>query len=249
MNRSRTLAGAVTLALATAGIVSSLDSPTSANPAFDVGGSLSAPQSPTRGHAWIEGVITDRASNKALDNMQVEASPTGAPGDVVATSLTYESPDGSTKHGFYRLWGLEPGSYRVTFVSLDGSYRGASTVVSVENRQVLSLPVMLKRAQAATTTKASVGDDVISTAEKGKVVVTVAGSGKPAGDVEVRLGRKVVGDGQVRGSDRGRVTVTLDRLAVGSYDLKAYFLGSRTFEASSSKAVTLTVKKKPRRHH
>jgi hypothetical protein len=80
------------------------------------------------------------------------------------------------------------------------------------------------------------------------VTVSGGGTGRPAGAVEVREGRKVVGAGRLRSSARGKVVVTLKRLDAGRHDLKAYFLGSKSLRASSSRAVTLTVKK-PRRHH
>jgi hypothetical protein len=165
----------------------------------------------------------------------------------VASSLLYASPDGKQEHGFYRLWGLEPGNYRIKFISPDGDFQEAITMVTVGDREILPLDVMLKR-RDATATKAALGDDVITTSDKGKVTVTVAGSGRPVGDVEIRLGRKEVGSDEVRASDKGRVTVTLDRLAAGRYTLKAYFLGSKAFKESTSRSVTLTVKK-PRRHH
>jgi hypothetical protein len=250
MNRTRTLVGAVALALATAGLVSSLGSPTVANPAFQLSGTVTSPDKPAHGHAWIEGVITDQATNKAVGDgdVVVEAYPAGvSDGDLVASSLLYASPDGSTDHGFYRLWGLEPGSYRIKFISRDGAFQDAITMVTVENREILPLDVMLKRMHA-TATRAALGHNVIATGEKGKVTVTVAGSRKPVGDVEIRSGRKVVGDDAIRASDKGKVTVTLNRLGAGSYDLKAYFLGSKAFTESTSKAVTLTVKK-PKRHH
>jgi hypothetical protein len=248
MNRTRTLVGAMALALATAGLVSSLGSPTSANPAFHLSGTVTSVDGPTRGHAWVEGVITDRSTKKAVgdDDVVVEAYPAGVQdGDLVASSLLYASPDGSTDHGFYRLWGLEPGNYRIKFIS-DGKYQDDITMVTVGEREVQRLDHGLK---LATATKATTDDDVITTADKGKLTVKVASSGaRPVGDVEVRLGRKEVGSDEVRASDKGKVTVSLDRLAVGSYTLKAYFLGSKSFGESSSKSVTLTVKK-PRRHH
>jgi hypothetical protein len=249
MKRTRTLVGTLALALATAGIVSSLDSPTSANPAFDVSGSLQVPDRPDRGHAWVEGVITNRATKKAVgdDEVTVEAYPAGVTdSDLVASSALYASPDGKTEHGFYRLWGLEPGNYRIKFIDSHGTYVDAIKMVTVGDREIQRLDQELK---LSTATKASADDDVITSAEKGKVTVKVASAGvRPVGNVEIRLGRKRVGSDQVRASDKGRVTVTLPRLAVGSYSLRAYYLGSKSFGESTSRTVSLTVKK-PRHHH
>lgn len=251
MNRNRSIAAALALALASFGLVATMSSPTVANPAFHLSGQVRIQERPHRGNAWVQGVITDGATGRALDNIEAQAFPaddtSGAP---AATSLTYESPDGSTSHGFYRLYGLAPGDYQLRFLSLDGRYVKASASVTVGNRQIAKLDIEMKRAMTSTTTSASLRSSQITTLDRGRVVVTVAGGPRGAtGDVEVRDGRRVLGSDTLGPGDSGTVTVSLHRLDTGTYSVRAYFLGSRSLKPSSTaKAMTLRVTR-PRHHH
>ena len=116
-------------------------------------------------------------------------------------------------------------------------------------RQRLGLGEITLTKILGSKTSASLADSRIAPDQKGKVRVTVTGgaASRPAGTVEIRDGRKVVGAGRLSPSAGGKVVVILERLAAGRYDLKACFLGSKTLKTSTSREVTLTVEK-PRRH-
>ncbi len=98
-----------------------------------------------------------------------------------------------------------------------------------------------------TRCSAKLKDSRITPAERAKVVVIVSSKATPTGAVTVKNGRKVVGTGKLRKADDGSVTVTLPKLAKGTYQLTANYAGSQTAAAAKSPAVKLTVAK-PRNH-
>ena len=75
--------------------------PASAAPSGTDDTSAPAVAKPPKGKAWLVGVVTDQAGHP-LQNVNVEAWSTGAEPEVVASSLTYESPR-TGKTGFYNL--------------------------------------------------------------------------------------------------------------------------------------------------
>lgn len=196
----------------------------------------------------IRGVVSDQFGHY-VDNVDVEA--VRANGNVAASSLTYASSwDSGPQHGFFYLEVGKKGTYTLT-LSKDGFVpRTLESVEITRLRQRLSLgEITLKRKLAATTTSGELRDESVTTSDKPRVDVSVKpGKAKPAGTVEIRIGSKVVGSATVKAADKGSTTVTLGKFAKGSYTLKAYYLGSKTTQASSSKAMTLSVKK-ARGHH
>ncbi|GAA2148568.1 hypothetical protein GCM10009844_27110 [Nocardioides koreensis] len=244
MTRTRPFAAALLLALATSGLVATGTSPTVANPAYDVSGT--APRAAAR-PPLIQGVVVDQLGH-AVDDVDVRAIDSN--GDPAASALTYASSrvDGP-QHGYFYLEVGAVGSYTLR---LKKPGYVSATVESVQvsrPRQRLALGELVLTKVLGTKTSASLADGRITADQWGKVRVTVTGGGtsRPAGTVEVRDGRKVVGTGRLRPSDGGKVVVTLKRLAAGSHGLEARFLGSKTLKASSARKVTLTVTK-PRRH-
>lgn len=190
----------------------------------------------------ILGVVHDQAGN-LVDDVAVQA--TKGDGQIVASAITYEfDGDGGPQHGFFRLE-VTKGTYTLTL-----SKEGYQTVeydagAIADRHQRLDVgELVVKKVAAATDTKASLGEATISTRQHGAVAVTVSSKGaKPLGDVEIREGRHVVGDATLRKSDGGSVTIELDKLPKGEHELKAYFLGTASFKASTSRALTLTVVK------
>ncbi|MFC4783188.1 Ig-like domain repeat protein [Nocardioides sp. MAHUQ-72] len=245
MIRTRPLVGLLLAALAAGGAVSTMSSPTVANPAFHVSGTALAAAEPP----LVQGLVVDQ-QGRFLNNAVVEA--VRKDGSVAATALTYASTrEDGPQNGYFYLEVGKRGVYTLTISKAGYQKRSYGPVEITRLRQKLGLgEIELKRAQAPTTAKAQLPSAHITSDARGKVVVTVAATGtsRPTGDVEVRLGRKVLGSDELTARDKGRATVTLKRLDPGSYTLKAYYLGSKTLKASSSKSVTLTVKK-PRRHH
>lgn len=235
MNRSRT--AAVAIAALAALVVAPQALPASAS----TGASAAAPVQ-RAGGALIQGVVTDQFG-RPVDDVQVQA--TKADGTPAASALTYASDrEDGPQHGYFFLE-VTKGSYTLT-LSKNG-YRDAVYEAQVTKRgQHVSLgEIEIRRLLADTKTSASLEDGTVTTRQNGEVDVTVTSraTGKPTGDVEVREGRHVVGEGQLRSRDKGHVSIELDKLGKGQHELKAYYLGSSTLKESSSKSVTLTVKK------
>jgi hypothetical protein len=191
----------------------------------------------------VQGLVVDQ-SGRYLDDVNVEAL--RANGNIAASSLTYASTrhDGP-QHGYFYLEVGGPGDYTLRLAK-KGYVTRTFPVGQVRRRQIVSLgEIKLTRVVTETKTSAKLKDSSISPDQKGKVDVTVAtkATKKPTGGVEVRDGSKVLGSDTLVPGDKGAVTITLKKLAKGSYHLKAYFLGSKTLKKSTSGALTLTVKK------
>jgi len=96
---------------------------------------------------------------------------------------------------------------------------------------------------ASATTLALVKKTIVKSA-RGLVRITLRGGApKPAGRVSVYDGRRLLKAYSVRTSDNGARVVKLPRLAPGRHQLKATFAGDASRRSSTSKAVTLTVRK------
>lgn len=194
----------------------------------------------TEVHPLIQGVVVDQ-DGTPVDDVEVQA--TKADGTPQASDLTYASQraDGP-QHGYFWLQ-VTKGTYTLT-LSKDG-YRTVeydAGQISKRNQKISMGELVIKRIAAPTETRGSLQRATVTTRQRGLVDVTVTSKGaKPVGDVEVREGRDVVGDGTLEKSDGGSVTLELDRLPRGAHELKAYFLGSAGFKESSSKSFTLTV--------
>ncbi len=196
----------------------------------------------------IQGLVVDQTGH-FLNNVDVAA--VRASGVVAASSLTYASTraDGP-QNGYFYLEVGKKGTYTLTLSRTGYVTRTLPAVEIVRLRQKLALgEITLTRKLADSKVAAKLPDTQITTNDKGKVDVTVssAATRKPTGAVEIREGKAVLGSGRLAAGDKGHLKVTLKKLARGSHDLKAYFLGSSSLKKSYSQAVTLTVKK-PRQH-
>ena len=196
-------------------------------------------------HPLIQGVVVDQDGNP-VDDVMVQA--TKADGTPQASDETYASQraDGP-QHGYFYLE-VTKGTYTLTL-----SKKGYQTVeydagtISKRGQKISMGELVIKKAAAATRTTAAPKKATVTTKQHGQVTVTVSSKGaRPVGDVEVREGKRAVGDGTLRKSNGGTVAIDLDKLPKGEHELKAYFLGSGAFKASASKAFTLTVVKAKR---
>lgn len=194
----------------------------------------------------IQGVVLDQAG-RYVDDVEVQAL--DEDGAVVATALTYESDwEDGPQHGYFFLE-VPRGSYTVEL-----SKKGYKSVeydagrITKKVKRISLGEIEIEKIGAPSTTTAAPVAATVTTKDNGKVTVTVksGGTDKPTGKVEIRDGRKVVGDAVINKRDKGTVVVSLDKLPKGSYDLKAYYLGSADAKASKSGAFTLTVVKKRR---
>lgn len=196
------------------------------------------------GSALIQGVVVDQFGTYVDD---VEVIATKGDNPPAASALTYASKrkDGP-QHGYFFLE-VSRGTYTVELARKGFKPLVLDDVVVRKGKRTSLGEIEMQRVLAASRTEAALAQKKITTKQNGVVTVTVSVKDvKPTGDVEIREGRDVVGGGQLKAGNDGRVTITLDRLPKGSHDLKAVYLGSRSVKGSSSQTVTLIVTKSRR---
>lgn len=225
---------AAAAALLAAALIAPQALPAAASPASRVATAERA------GQALIQGVIVDQAG-RYVDDVEVQA--TKDDGTPAASALTYASDrEDGPQHGYFFLE-VTRGTYTLT-LSRDGYQTVEYGPYQVtKRRQRVSLgEIEIEKKLAESKTEAALVKRTITTKQNGQVALTVSAKGfKPTGDVEVRDGRSVVGEGRLKAKDKGQVTIVLDRLPRGAHGLKAYYLGSTDLKASTSRSFTLTV--------
>lgn len=193
------------------------------------------------GQALIQGVVVDQFG-EPVDDVKVQA--TKADGTPAASALTYASKraDGP-QHGYFFLE-VTRGTYTLKLTREGYKSAVIDDVVVLKRKRTSLGETEIQKVLASSQTEAALAHKKITTKQNGVVTVTVTAKGaKPTGDVEIREGRDVVGGGQLKAGNGGRITIGLDRLPKGSHDLKAVYLGSRSVKGSSSQTITLTVTK------
>lgn len=90
----------------------------------------------------------------------------------------------------------------------------------------------------ATRTAVALSRSTVTTAQRAAVKVRVSATPTPTGTVTVYAGSRKVGTGRLKA---GVVTVSLPRLAVGTYRVKASYAGSATSAPSTSPSLVLRV--------
>jgi hypothetical protein len=194
------------------------------------------------GQALIQGVVVDQFG-EYVDDVKVQA--VKGDGTPAASALTYASKrEDGPQHGYFFLE-VGRGTYTLKFTREGYKPLVMKEVVVERARQKVSLgETEIEKELVASRTEAALAQKKITTKQNGVVTVTVSAKGaKPAGDVEIREGGNVVGGGELKAGNGGRLTIRLDRLPKGSHDLKAVYLGSRSVKGSSSQTITLTVVK------
>lgn len=191
----------------------------------------------------IQGVVADQFGTN-VDDVTVRATQGSAD---VASAVTYASAWASgPQHGYFYLEVGKPGTYTVTLSKKGYETVKYSGIEVTRPKQKVSLgEIAIKKLPAPTATTAAVTSKKTTTKDRGTVAVTVStvATKKPAGVVEIREGKAVVGSVELKSGNGGSSTVTLAKLGKGEHVLRAYFLGTDTLEASSSKTFTLVVVK------
>ena len=190
----------------------------------------------------IEGVVTDQFG-RFVDDVDVLAT-RGSREVPAASALTYASDtDAAPQHGYFFVEVGQKGQFTVTL-----SKPGYHTVVLEQVRikrvgQTIDLGEVEVPMVFATTTGASAHKRTVTTRQHGEADVRVSteATKRPIGDVEVRERGRVVGEGSLKGSNRGGLTIELDRLPRGSHQLRGYFLGTDELKPSASASFTLVV--------
>ncbi|KQQ39602.1 Ig-like domain-containing protein [Nocardioides sp. Leaf307] len=203
-----------------------------------------APRVAGTGGAMVQGAVVDQRG-RHVDDVEVQAVDL-ATGDVVASDLSYASPDNDIEHGYFALR-VRSGSYEVTF-SKPG-YASGSIVVDRARREKAGIgEVELTKRPVASDTDARAPRRV-ELGDKVRVTVRVSAAGDPAtpsGAVVLTAGRRVVERGQLR--DNGTVVLDLGRLDRGEHTFVASYAGNDLLKGSSSQRVPVEVYKPRRRH-
>lgn len=191
----------------------------------------------------IQGVVVDQGG-RYVDDVQVLA--VRPDGTVAASALTYASarPDGP-QHGYFFLAVGRRGNYTVT-VAKQG-YRDADLGSHhVTRRGVVSLgEVTLEKVREPSTTRLSLADSSVRPDQRAEVSVEVdtAATASPTGPVTLYIDGRKHATMTLRGSHRGALDVTLPKLGRGDHVVKATWGGSLYVEGSSSRSVTLRVRR------
>jgi hypothetical protein len=99
-------------------------------------------------------------------------------------------------------------------------------------------------ARIASRTVATLGAQSVPRTGRGRLTATVTATGLvPTGTVQVFEGTTRRATGTLLAGNRGRITLTLPRLAPGRHRLVVRYLGSTGAAPSTSAAATLTVRR------
>lgn len=209
------------------------------------------PAAPPRGHAWIEGTLTDQAG-RTHDGINVEAWSTGPGEEIVASNLTYAGDDAAHPHGVYRLE-VPFGTYRLVFSRPSGEvddefrtqwYQNRRTVeVDERGTRLLGTTELVHEGQVASVTTAKLSATKVKAGGKATVTVTVASPwvSNVGGVVVVRVGGRKLSD-RLTAGDHGRTRLTLPKLRrPGTYPVLASFAGTDTVRKSAARPARLKV--------
>jgi hypothetical protein len=116
---------------------------------------------------------------------------------------------------------------------------GPCTIVDDSSSTVGSMTVAAAPKQSSTT-KATAPKSVVKGASV-KISVTVTAGKTATGKVTAKEGSKTLGSGTLKA---GKSTITVKGLKPGKHTIKVVYAGNSTTKGSTSKAVTVTVKKK-----
>lgn len=189
----------------------------------------------------IWGVVLDGKGKPVLD---VVVTAVDENSRTAASDLSYEggTADDSPRQGYFELMVGSNGTYTVTLKKSGFVTEKVSGIKIASGQRVQGLgDITLLR---VSKTSGDLVKSTVSTGDKGKVEVAVTPAGeKPTGKVAVKEGKQVVGSATLKGKHNGEVTVTLEKLAKGSHDLKVVYGGSGVHAASTSAKFTLKVTK------
>ncbi|KQW47042.1 hypothetical protein ASC77_17820 [Nocardioides sp. Root1257] len=239
------------LGVASHAIPDSVDASALAVAADESTSSRLMPTRPERGRAWIEGTVVDRAG-RLLDGIDVEAYDVDdLHGDPVASWQTYEDPEDGPEHGWFRLYGLTPGTYKVKISSAPGTPKKAryrtiwTRSVTVGNRDVQQLgsTAVTSVIKAAPRLTAALADATLKPAQAPQVRLglTAAGVRPVLGSVRVVVDHRPGRAATFRATDRGRVTVALPRQSLGWHTATFAFAGNDAV-APSTKPIVVRFK-------
>ncbi len=205
-----------------------------------VGAGLSAAPASAAVEPKVWGVVLDGKGKPVLD---VVVTAVDEDGETVASDLSYEggAADDSPRQGYFQLFPGGNGTYTVTLKKKGFATEKFSGIKIASGDRVQGLgDVTLLR---VSKTSGKLVKETVTADDKAKVKAAVTpGSEKPTGKLLVKKGTKVVGSGALKATHKGELTITLDKLAKGSYDLKVVYAGSGFHAESASDKFTLTVK-------
>ncbi len=121
--------------------------------------------------------------------------------------------------------------------SLTAYFSGSNAVADS-----VSAPVVVEVSRYASTTTATLASASVTTAQQAVLRVRVAAEAEPDGTLVVTNGTGIVATAKLAKGAGGQATITLPRLAKGTYSLRVGYMGTGDVGDSTSNAVTLTVR-------
>lgn len=204
---------------------------------------LAAPAHAAQIRPLIQGVVVDQGG-RYVDDVQVLA--VRPDGSVAASALSYASdrPDGP-QHGYFFLAVGARGTYTVTLAK-DGYVAADLGSHDVARRGVISLgEVTLRKRLVSSSTSVSLDDSSVRPGQRAEVTVGVEtdATSRPSGPVTLYVDGRKQDTRTLRGSHRGALDFTLPRLDSGEHRVKATWAGSDFVKTSTSRVVTLQVRR------
>lgn len=204
------------------------------------------PTKPHKGEAWIQGSVQNRAK-KYVDDVEVDAFPAGkTTGNPVASALTY-APDYQDGHGWFRLYDLKPGKYKLRYSSLKKAKDPFETVwsdtITVKSKQAFTVStttLTLARKVNADLSLAFVDSTVKPTKPALLKISLTSKEVRPiAGDLYVKIDKQDPWKTQIKDENDGHMTLKLPKQALGEHAVSVSFGGNDAVQ-KSKKPVSLS---------
>ena len=178
----------------------------------------------------VKGVVVDQLGSY-VDDVKVQAL--DKKGKPVASALTY-APDYQDGHGWFRLYDLKPGKYKLRYSSLKKTKDPFSTVwsdtITVKKKQVFTVStetLTLARKVAANLALEFVDSSVKPTKQALLKISLTSKEVRPiAGDLYVKIDKQPVWTTPIKDENDGHVTVKLPKQKIGDHTVTVYFGGN-----------------------
>ncbi|MEP9362485.1 carboxypeptidase-like regulatory domain-containing protein [Nocardioides sp. CN2-186] len=191
------------------------------------------PTKPPKNKAWIQGSVQDRGK-RYVDGVEVAAFPASdTKGDPVASALTY-APDYQDGHGWFRLYDLKPGDYKLRYSSLKKSKDPFDTewssTITVKKKQVYT--VSTETLTLARKVNANLSLEFVDSSVKPskqallKISLTSKEVRPIAGDLYVKVDKDAAWKTPIKDENDGHVTVKLPKQKLGDHTVTVYFGGN-----------------------
>ena len=186
-----------------------------------------------------------------VNDQRPVVSGTAKVGELLQTSSGAWTPSTGTTYAYQWLragapiQGATAASYRVQSADAGAALSARVTAKRTGHADGTASSDSVSVSRIASRTSASLADSKIRRSARGKVAIIVSATGisAPTGKVSVLKGRKTIASATLTAAKLGRVTLRLPRLPMGRHMLKVKYAGNQQVTSSTSRAMTLTVRR------